>query len=84
MTSSNLYDRECTFNKIFQVLIFVILLIQFIAIMFLGMYIKNIHLRLNELEADNQKIRQELVESEARCMRMTDTCIHILSEGVWE
>ena len=84
MTSSNLYDSECTFNKIFQVLIFVILLIQFIAIMFLGMYIKNIHLRLNELEADNQKIRQELVESEARCMRMTDTCIHILSEGVWE
>jgi hypothetical protein len=48
------------------------------------MILKNQGLKIKELERDNQKIRQELIETEAKCERMTDTCIHILSEGVWE
>lgn len=30
------------------------------------------------------ELKQEISESEARCQRMTDACIYILSEGVWE
>lgn len=68
----------------YNFLAYVLILIQFIALMFIGMVIKNTHTKMNELEKDNQNIRQELIETEEKCMRMTDTCIHILSEGVWE
>jgi len=48
------------------------------------MNLKNQQTKLHELEAENQKIRQELIETEERCKRLTDSCIYILSEGVWE
>ena len=51
---------------------------------FMGAILKNQDTKIQELEADNQRIKQELVETENKCARMTDTCIHILSEGVWE
>ena len=63
---------------------YVLISIQFIIIFFISMILKNQKTKLYELEQDNQRIRQELIETEARCERMTDTCIHILSEGVWE
>lgn len=68
----------------YNFLSYVLVLIQFIALFFIGMILKNQGLKIQELEQGNQKIRQELIETEAKCERMTDTCIHILSEGVWE
>lgn len=68
----------------YSFLAYVLILIQFIALMFMGMVIKNTHTRMDVLEQDNQKIRQELIETEAKCQRLTDQCIYILAEGVWE
>lgn len=68
----------------YNFLSYVLILIQFIALFFIGMILKNQDLKIQELEQDNQNIRQELIETEAKCARMTDTCIYILSEGVWE
>jgi hypothetical protein len=68
----------------YNFLSYVLILILFITLFFIGMILKNQGLKIKELERDNQKIRQELIETEAKCERMTDTCIHILSEGVWE
>ena len=68
----------------YNFLAYVLILIQFIALMFIGMVIKNTHTKMSELEKDNQKIRQELIETEAKCQRLTDQCIYILTEGVWE
>lgn len=68
----------------YNFLAYVLILIQFIALMFMGMVTKNTNTRVYELEKDNQNIRQELIETEARCQRLTDQCIYILAEGVWE
>lgn len=57
---------------------------QFILLMFIAMNIHNLRIDYSKLEADNQKIRQELIETEAKCQRLTDQCIYILAEGVWE
>jgi len=48
------------------------------------MILKNQDIKIQELKQDNQRIRQELIETEAKCQRLTDQCIYILSEGVWE
>lgn len=69
--------------KIFLVLSYVLILIQFIVAMSLGLVLYNTRVRITELEQDNKKIRQELKEAEDKCARMTDACIYILSEGVW-
>ena len=63
---------------------YLLIVLQFILLMFVAMNIHNLKIDYSKLEQDNQKIRQELIETEAKCERMTDTCIHILSEGVWE
>ena len=68
----------------YNFLSYVLILIQFITLFFIGMILKNQDLKIQELEQDSQRIRQELIETEAKCERMTDACIHILSEGVWE
>ena len=68
----------------YNLLAYILILVLFITLFFIGMILKNQSIKLYELEQDNQKIRQELIETEAKCERMTDTCIHILSEGVWE
>ena len=68
----------------YNFLSYVLILIQFITLFFIGIILKNQNLKIRELERDNQRIRQELIETEAKCERMTDTCIHILTEGVWE
>ena len=71
-------------NKILIVLSYLLITIQFLAILFLSMVLKNTNIRLDEIKKDNEKIRQELIETENKCERMTDACIHILSEGAWE
>ena len=71
-------------TRLSNLFVYILVLIQFIMLFFMGMILKNQDTKIQELEADNQKIRQELVETENKCARMTDTCIHILSEGVWE
>ena len=63
---------------------YLLITIQFIALFFIGMNLKNQQTKLHELELDNQRIRQELIETEDRCKRLTDSCIYILAEGVWE
>ena len=68
----------------YNLLAYFLIDLQFILLMFTAMNIHNLRIDYSKLEQDNQKIRQELIETEAKCMRMTDTCIHILSEGVWE
>lgn len=68
----------------YNFLTYVLILIQFIALFFIGMILKNQDLKIRELELDNQNIRQELIETEAKCQRLTDQCIYILAEGVWE
>ena len=68
----------------YNLLAYFLIALQFILLMFTAMNIHNLRIDYSKLEQDNQKIRQELIETEAKCMRMTDTCIHILSEGVWE
>lgn len=68
----------------YNFLSYVLVLIQFIALFFIGMNLKNQQTKLHELESENQKIRQELIETEAKCQRLTDQCIYILAEGVWE
>jgi len=69
--------------KIFLVLSYILTLIQFIALFAVGLVLYNTQVKIIELEQDNKKVRQELKESEDKCARMTDACIHILSEGVW-
>lgn len=68
----------------YNLLAYILITFQFILLMFIAMNIHNLKIDYSKLEQDNQKIRQELIETEAKCERMTDTCIHILSEGVWE
>lgn len=68
----------------YNFLSYVLVLIQFIALFFIGIILKNQGLKIQELEQDNQRIRQKLIETEARCQRLTDQCIYILAEGVWE
>lgn len=68
----------------YNLLAYLLIVIQFIALFFMGINLKNQQIKLHELEADNQRIRQELIETENKCARMTDACIHILAEGVWE
>ena len=68
----------------YNLLAYFLIALQFILLMFVAMNIHNLKIDYSKLEQDNQKIRQELIETEAKCERMTDTCIHILSEGVWE
>lgn len=47
-----------------------------------------LYIRQHNTESDLKltviRLEKELEESEARCMRMTDTCIDILSNGRWE
>ena len=38
----------------------------------------------SRMKVEMIRLERELAESEARCQRMTDTCISILSNGVWE
>ena len=68
----------------YNLFVYLLITIQFIALFFMGMVLKNLDTKLHELESDNQRIRQELIETENKCARMTDACIHILAEGVWE
>lgn len=68
----------------YNLLAYLLIALQFILIMFVAMNIHNLRIDYSKLEQDNQKIRQELIETEARCQRLTDQCIYILSEGVWE
>lgn len=68
----------------YNFLSYVLILILFITLFFIGMILKNQGLKIQELEQNNQKIRQELIETEAKCQRLTDQCIYILAEGVWE
>lgn len=71
-------------TRLSNLFLYLLVAIQFIMLFFMGMILKNQDTKIQELEADNQKIRQELVETENKCARMTDVCIHILAEGVWE
>lgn len=68
----------------YNLLAYVLITLQFILLMFLAMNIHNLRIDYSKLEQDNQKIRQELIETEAKCQRLTDQCIYILAEGVWE
>ena len=73
-----------TETRLSNLFIYLLVAIQFVMLFFMSMILKNQDTKIQELEADNQKIRQELVETENKCARMTDACIHILAEGVWE
>lgn len=59
------------------VLLLVVLLIQ--AKLYIAQHNTESALKLNII-----RLEKELAESEARCKRMTDTCIDILSNGRWE
>lgn len=71
-------------TRLSNLFVYLLITVQFIMLFFMCMILKNQDTKIQELETDNQKIRQELVETENKCARMTDACIHILSEGVWE
>ena len=73
-----------TETRLSNLFIYLLVAIQFVMLFFMSMILKNQDTKIQELEADNQKIRQELIETENKCARMTDACIHILAEGVWE
>jgi hypothetical protein len=71
-------------NKLFNFFAYLLITVQAILLMFMSMHIHNIDNNIDSLRADNHKLRQELIETEERCKRLTDSCIYILSEGVWE
>ena len=48
-----------------------------------GNYIRA-HNTQSELKETAARLERELAESEARCRRMTDTCIDIIANGRWE
>ena len=73
-----------TETRWYNLFTYLLITIQFIALFFIGMNLKNQQTELHELETENQRIRQELIETEERCKRLIDSCIYILSEGVWE
>lgn len=68
-------------DKALHVLEFALLCLVFV--LELGSKIKahNSEVALKETAA---RLERELAESEARCRRMTDTCIDIIANGRWE
>jgi len=49
-----------------------------------GIQLNEVQRELAKVQAQNYETRKELQETEARCERMTDTCIDIIANRRWE
>lgn len=49
-----------------------------------GIQLNEVQKELAKVQAQNFETQQQLQETEARCERMTDTCIDIIANRRWE